>query len=397
MTPQPTSFPDPTRQPTAAALLAAVLVLSGCQPPSGPAEKAPPPPEVRATSVVQRTIPVTMDFSGTVQAIRQVEIIPRVSGYITERPFTEGSFVDGGVLLYQIDPRPFQASLDAAQAQLQQDQASLEFWKSEEERYTRLASQGAGSQEDKEKAIARHKEFRAKIASDQADIETARLNLEYTHVTAPFRGRVQSTQVNVGQLVQAQKDTLTTLVQIDPVYVIFNISRAQIYEIQRLKEKGLAPETLAGFKARVFLPNGDPFPEEGHVDYVSAAINPTTDTLEARTVFANPYDPGKGNIGLIVGQYVPLTLTVGKHPDALLIPGRALVQTQAGSHVYVVGNDDRITQRPVSPGGAHGDQWVINSGLKVGERVVTDGVQKVKGGMTVKVLPDPAPSGARGG
>jgi RND family efflux transporter MFP subunit len=239
--------------------------------------------------------------------------------------------------------------------------------------------------EDKEKAIAHREEFKAAIAQDQADIDNAELDLGYTHITAPFEGRIQQTRINVGQLIQEQKDILTTLVQMDPIYVVFNVSRTQSYRVQKLRHGGLGMQTLAEYQAHINLPDGSPYPNKGHLDYLSAQVNPDTDTFEARAVFPNRVVEGR-DADLTPGQYTPLTLIVGHRPDTLLIPQPALIQSQAGMHVYVLGKDDKVDHRKVAVGGAYQHQWIIDKGIKKGEKVIVKGVQKVKQGMSVTVV-----------
>ena len=364
--------------------LCAILLLAAC----GDKQRktaALPTPVVQVAEVEQQTIPITMDFSATVKALKKVDVISKVSGYIEQRYFTEGDFVQAGDPLYLIDPKPFQAQLDAAEAALKKDQASLKFWESEAARYTRLAKQGAGSVEEKEKAIAQLAEVRASIEADQADIETAKINLGYTSISAPLTGRIQQTQVNVGQLVQEQKDVLTTLVQMDPIYVVFNASRAQVYEVQKLQREGLGMQQRDQFTASIKLPDGSEYPHEGTLDYVSARVNPSTDTVEGRTIFPNPHKAGFDS-DLTAGQYVPLTLTVGHRPDTLLIPQPALIESQAGMHVYVVDADNKVDHRKVVIGGAFEHYWIVTEGLKKGEKVIVQGLQKVKQGATVAVV-----------
>ena len=222
-----------------------ILLLTGCGDKSKQ-KAAPPPPTVTVTKVAQQKIPIIMQFSGTITSVKTVDIIPRVSGYIEKRYFEEGTFVQEGDPLYLIDPRPFKSRLDAHNAQLKSHQASLAFWKSETARYERLAAQGAASQEKKEGTITKLNETRADIEKDRADIENARLQLSFTRIKAPFSGRIQQTRINVGNLVQKQRDVLTTLVQMDPIYVVFNLSRNQVYQIQLLKrqEKLFAVEEM---------------------------------------------------------------------------------------------------------------------------------------------------------
>ena len=358
-----------------------ILLLTGCGDKSKE-KTAPPPPTVTVTEVAQQKIPIIMQFSGTITSVKTVDIIPRVSGYIEKRYFVEGTFVKEGDPLYLIDPRPFKARLDAHMAQLKSDQASLAYWENEAARYQRLAAQGAASQEKKEGALTKLNETRAAIDKDKADIENARLELSFTRITAPFSGRIQETRIDVGNLVQQQRDVLTTLVQMDPIYVIFNLSRNQVYQIQVVKRQGklFAVEEM---KVELLLPDGSSYPEQGKVDFISFRINPTTDSLTVRAVFSNKHT-GTADYDLIPGQYAPVRLILGENPDALLIPETALVETQAGTHVFVVSKDNKVESRKVVAGSSYKQQRVINDGLRHGEQVIIEGVQKVRPGMAVK-------------
>ena len=364
--------------------LCTTLLLAGCGEKQEPTSAAPPPAQVQIAEVEQETIPITMDFSATLQALKKVDVIPKVTGYIEQRYFTEGDYVQAGDPLYLIDPKPFQADLDAAEAALKKDQASLKLWESEAERYTRLAKAGAGSVEDKEKALAHLAEVKAAIEKDQADIEKAKLNLGYTKIASPLTGRIQQTRINVGQLAREDQDVLTTVVQMDPIYAVFNASRTESYEVQKLQRQGLG---MARDKitAAIKLPDGSEYANQGTLDYVSARVNPATDSLEARAVFPNPHKEGF-DADLTTGQYVPLTLTVGHRPDTLLIPQPALIQSQAGMHVYVVGDDNKVEHRKVTIDGAFEHYWIVTEGLKKGEKVIVQGVQKVKNGATVTII-----------
>ena len=358
-----------------------ILLLTGCGDKSKQ-KAAPPPPTVTVVKVAQQKIPIIMQFSGTITSVKTVDIIPRVSGYIEKRYFEEGTFVNEGDPLYLIDPRPFKSRLDAHNAQLKSHQASLAFWKSETARYERLAAQGAASQEKKEGTITKLNETRAAIEKDKADIENARLQLSFTRIKAPFNGRIQQTRINVGNLVQKQRDVLTTLVQMDPIYVVFNISRNQVYEIQLLKRKGKV-FPVKEMKVELLLPDGSSYQQQGKVNFISFRINPTTDSVTVRGIFSNKFTE-RGDYDLIPGQYAPVRLILGENPDALLIPETALVETQAGTHVFVVGKDNKVESRKVVAGSPYKQQLVINDGLKHGEQVIIEGVQKVRPGMAVK-------------
>ena len=342
-----------------------ILLLTGCGDKSKQ-KAAPPPPTVTVVKVAQQKMPIIMQFSGTITSVKTVDIIPRVSGYIEKRYFEEGTFVNEGDPLYLIDPRPFKSRLDAHNAQLKSDQASLAFWKSETARYERLAAQGAASQEKKEGTITKLNETRAAIEKDKADIENARLQLSFTRIKAPFNGRIQQTRINVGNLVQKQRDVLTTLVQMDPIYVVFNISRNQVYEIQLLKRKGKV-FPVKEMKVELLLPDGSSYQQQGKVNFISFRINPTTDSVTVRGIFSNKFTE-RGDYDLIPGQYAPVRLILGENPDALLIPETALVETQAGTHIFVVGKDNKVESKKVVAGSSYKQQRVINDGLKHGER-----------------------------
>ena len=362
-------------------------LLSGCGGKDKPAP--PPPPKVVATPVLQQTVPIIIQVSGTVKGYKKVVIKPQVSGYIEQYLFEEGSSVKAGDPLYQIDPRPFQAQLDAANAQLEKDQASLRFWGLERTRYNILAKKDFVSKEKRDSVVTKQKEFAAAVDKDKADVEQAKLNLEYSRIVAPFDGYIQDTKVYKGAVVSAQVTELTTLTLLDPVYVDFSISRLDAYTIQELSRKGLGPKKRSEVTGMLTMPDGTVYPEQGHVDYTSASYYPDTDTMTARAIFPNrkldqAHQYGLG-LTLIPGQYVPLNLTVGKLPDALLIPQTALLETQLGSFVYVLGKDNKVEQRMVKKGFAHEQYWVIKEGLKKGETVISQGLQKIKkSGMQVQ-------------
>ena len=345
-----------------------------------------PPPEVLVTDVTQSKVPIIMEFSGTIKAIKTVDVIPRVSGYIEERHFTEGTFVKKGDPLYLIDPRPYQARLDALMAQLKLDRASLAFWEKETARYTSLAKQGAASKEKMEGTVAKRDETRATVEKDQADIENAKLDLSFTNITAPFDGRIQETRINVGNLVQQQRDVLTTLVEMDPVYVMFNINRSMVFEIQLLKRQGklFAVEDM---RIELLLSDGSTYNRQGKVDFISYQINPATDSVLVRGIIPNNQPPQVGDYDFIPGQFVPLRLTVGEEADAILIPQQALVEYKIWKQVFVVNPDNKVETRSVEIDRSYQHQWVIKKGLKKGEKVIVEGTQKVREGMVVGPKP----------
>ena len=320
---------------------------------------------------------------------RLVDIVPRVSGYIDKRYFEEGTFVKKDDPLYLIDPRPYKAKLDAYKAQLKLDQASLVFWQKETKRYQSLVKQGAASREKTEGTIAKRDEALATVAKDKANIENAQLDLSFTNIVAPFDGRIQETRINVGNLVQQQRDVLTTLVQMDPVYVVFNISRRSVFEIQLLKRQGKLFET-ENMLIEILLPDGSTYSRQGKINFISFQINPTTDSVMVRGVIANTKDQGVGDFDLIPGQYAPVRLIIGQDPAALLIPQPALLESQIGKQVFVVNQDNKVESRSVEVGRGYQGQWVIKKGLKKDEKVIVEGTQKVRQGVVVHPKTYPA-------
>lgn len=370
---------------------ALLLSLPACDDGSGSSAAAtPPPPKVTVTEVTQGPVPIAMQFSGTVQAVKTVEIVPRVSGYIEKRSFVEGAEVKTGDPLYEIDPRPFQAALDQLNAQLAVNQANATYWGDEVKRYGEAVRSGAVSAQQYEEAITKQQEARANIEQTQAQIVNAQLNLSFTDIVAPFDGRIQQTRRYEGDLVDAYQDTLTSLVQVDPVYVIFNVTRRELFEIQAMQVQGLVQKLEESAKIDLTLPDGSAYGQQGKLDFISSQIDPTTDTLTFRAVIANDFSHSTEG-DLVPGQYVPVRMVLGERPDALLVPKPALIETQAGQQVYVVDQDNKVVSRTVEVGQPYKDQWVIESGLEKGERVIVEGLQKVRAGTEVDPVSAPAP------
>ncbi len=361
-------------------------LMTGCGSPPDADEAALPAPMVSIAKAVQQPVPIILAVNGTVEAIRAVDIVPRVSGYLEERYFEEGTDVAKDAPLYRIDPRPFQAALDTALSELKNTEAQLEYQELEAKRRARLAKQGAASQEDLEESLSKQKQLQATIEKQQATIELARLNLDYTEIKAPFAGRIQRTRFNVGSLVRAQQDVLTTLVQADPIYVSFHVSRNELFEAQRLQSEGLVETGMLAtrkIRVKVLLPDGSEHRDEGALDYVGTRVDPTTGTLRGRAIVPNPHDKIH-EVNLLPGQYAPVRLILGER-DAVVIPEQALIEGQAGTHVYVVDADQRVALRQVEPGRVYRGQQLINAGLQPGEHVVIDGSQHIQAGMTVQL------------
>jgi membrane fusion protein (multidrug efflux system) len=368
-----------------------LLLVQGCDD-KAESSATPAPPQVIVAEVARGAVPIVMQFSGTVRSVKTVEIIPRVSGYVEKRSFTEGADVKQGDPLYLIDPRPFQATLDQLTAQLALDQANLDYWIEEAKRYGEAVKTGAVSAEQYNEAVTKQSEAQASVAKTQAEIVDAKLNLSYTNITAPFDGRIQQTQLYEGDLANAYQDTLTSIVQVDPVYVIFNLTRRDLFEIQTMQSDGLVPDLEPNAKVEILLPNGSTYGKQGKVDFISSQIDPTMDSLTFRAVIANDFSHSREG-DLVPGQYVPVRLIVGEQPDALLIPQVALLENQVGQQVLVVDKDNKVESRTVTIGAAFKNQWVVKDGLKEGEQVIVEGLQKVRPGAVVDAKPQaPSPS-----
>ncbi len=367
-------------------LTTVVLFLGACDNGKNKQAPKPPPPKVVLSEVVAKTVPIIADQSGTVKAFQTVAITPRVSGFIEQRLFTEGAEVTAGTLLYIIDPRPFQAQLDAAKAKLDVNQVQAAFHKKEYARYNKLAGSGSVSKERRDTSLTNLNKFNALVEQNNADIRQAELDLEFSRITAPFDGRIQETNVYKGSVVTAQETQLTQLINLEQVYAIYNISRRGFYHFQQLKKQGLTSGKYQDVTASFDLPDGEQSGNIGHLDYISTQIDPSTDTFKSRVIFDNPKND-KGDRILIPGQYVSLHLTVGHRPNSMLIPQTALMETQEGHFVYTVGKDNKVKKQLVEIGDIYQNYQIIVKGLKIGEQVVSQGVQKIrKSGMTIQPI-----------
>jgi membrane fusion protein (multidrug efflux system) len=366
-----------------------LLLLSGCGEARPPA--ATKPPQVVVAEVSQGAVPIAMSFPGTVKAVRLVHVIPHVSGYIDTRYFTEGADVKEGDPLYLIAPQPFEATLDQYQAQLVKDQSNVDYWSKEVERYTEAVKNRAVSQEQYNQTLTKAQEARATLDQTEAQIDNAKIDLGYTRIVAPFDARAQQTRLYEGDLANEYQDVLTTLVQMDPVHVIFNLTRRELAEIQEMEHTGVIAPAREHARVELALPDGSTYPHTGKLDFVSAHVDSSTDNLTLRAVVPNDFSETREGT-LVPGQYVPVRLILGQKPDALLIPKAALLETQSGKHVLVVNGNDKVESRPVQVGSSYEGRWIIESGLDKGERVIVEGLQKVRPGTTVTVEPKSRPS-----
>lgn len=335
-----------------------------------------PPPEVSIVTVRPTAVPQTFEFPGQVQAYRRVEVRSRVDGVIEERPFTEGTIVQPGQVLYRLDSVRYEAAYRAAEARLENAKETYE-------RVQPLLAQHAVAQQDVDNA-------RSQYTAAQAALDEAKKDLDDTKVKAEIVGRVGRTMMDVGARVTGSADLLTTIDQLDPVYVSFEPSSQQLLEWRESPRSRALIEPGSALEVRVVLPDGSLLPRVGRLDFVAPSLDPATGTEEFRATFPNP------DRLLMPGQFVQVRLVGFVRDGALAVPQRA-VQTGLGrQYVFVVGPGDTVQTRDVQAGPWAGALWIIDRGLLPGDRVVVDGLQKIAPGRPVKPVPlaDSAAAGA---
>jgi membrane fusion protein (multidrug efflux system) len=356
-----------TRGILAGVLVAGVSLLAGCGHGGGAQQGGFPPAQVSVVTVRPANVPEAFDFPGQVEPYREVQVRARVSGIIETRPFTEGSIVHRGQLLYQIDPTLYEAAVRSAQAHY--DNAVGNF-----ERLAPLLDQHAVAEQDVDNA---------RFARDaaKAALDAARKDLADTRIVAEMTGRVGSTMRDVGARVTGPADLLTTIDRVDPVYVTFQPSSQQILEWRENAAWRKLIEPGSALQVQVVLPDSSVYPRTGRLDFVAPALDSTTGTQEFRAVFANP------ELILVPGQFVQVRLVGFERTNAIAVPQRAVLTTLGQQFVYVVGDSDVVSMRTVVTGPWSGDRWIIDKGLASGDRVIVDGMQKVAPGRPVKPVP----------
>ena len=409
-----------------AATILGAIVHSVAKPPA----PAPGPPAVEVAPVVQKDVPIYGEWIGTLAGQVNADIKAQVTGYLLRRNYQEGSYVEKGQSLFEIDPRPFQAVLDQAKGQLAQAEAQIvqaeaqlataeaNQHKSEldVEKYTPLAKANAVSQQDLDNAVqtnlankaqvqaarAAIAAAKAQIQAGQAAVETANINLGFTHVTSPISGIAGIAQAQVGDLVSASSAVLTTVSKLDPIRDYFTVSEQTYLELHAtamstirrpatdftvspeefLKaQKKLSDSDSGRWKLQLILADGSTYPYEGEFYFVDRSVDQSTGAIELAALFRNP-----GNV-LRPGQYGKVRAVVSERKGALLVPQPAVTEMQGNYEVAVVGPDNRVAIRPVKVGDRVGSMWVIEEGLKPGEQVVVVGQQMLRPGVTVQPKP----------
>ena len=364
--------------------LAAVAVsigLAACGEAPAPAP-APPVIEVSAVTVQPGAVPVSAELPGRTAAFASAEIRPQVSGIVLKRLFKEGSDVRAGQVLYQIDPSAARATVANAQATLASAQAGLASAREKAVRYRELVDIEAVSRESAEEAEAAFKQAQAQVNASNAVLDTAKLSLGYASVTSPINGRIGRSSVTVGALVTAnQADALATVNQFDPIYVDATQSASEMLRLRRELAQGKLKIGGSGQPtAHLVLEDGSIYEHEGQLLLAESIVSETAGSVTLRAQFPNP------DRMLLPGLYVRLRLEGAVANDALAVPQVAVTRDAKGNAlVYVVGSDGKVEQRKVQATQAVGNQWIVDSGLKAGERVIVEGLQKVRPGATVKV------------
>jgi membrane fusion protein (multidrug efflux system) len=382
--------------------LAAAMVGTGCS--SSKAAGAPAGAvDVEVVPVEQKDVPIYGEWIGTLDGLVNADVRAQVSGYLEKQGYQEGSFVKKGQLLFEIDPRPFQAVLDQSEGQLAQAKAQLanaaavqKRTELDVNRYTPLAKEQAASQQDLDNAvqnnlaaIASVETAKAAIQTSEAAVETAKINLDFTRLIAPIDGIAGQAQLQVGALVNPSSGAVTSVSTVDPIKVFFTVGEPQYLAWrQRFPTEASRAQADKNLRLQLILADGSTYAHEGTFYFADRQVNETTGAIRIAGLFANP-----GNI-LRPGGYGKVRAVIRMQPGALLVPQRAVSELQGGYQVAVVDSDNKIAIRTVMVGDRIGTQWVIAQGLNPGERVVAEGVQKVRPG--AKVNPKPYVTAAKG-
>ena len=381
---------------------AAAALASGCGGPRGPMPGGRTP-EVTVVTLKPQSVALTRDLPGRVSAYLVAEVRPQVSGIVKQRLFTEGSSVKAGQPLYELDDAIYRAQLNSARATLQKAQATEAAAQLTAGRAAEMIKIDAVSAQDNDNAIAALAQAKADVAAAQAAVDSSAVNLGYAHIVSPISGRIGKSGITQGALVTAQQaEALATVQQLDPIYVDVNQSSNEWLQLKQDIDAGRLQAGASGAPTRIVLENGTPYATEGKLQFSDVTVDPTTGNFLLRVVVANP------NALLMPGMYVRAVVGEGIRPQGLLVPQRAVTRDAKGAATaLVVGPDSKVELREVQVSRTVGDQWLVEGGLAGGDRVIVEGLQKVKPGMAVKAVEataaaegataaaaDAAPSGA---
>jgi membrane fusion protein (multidrug efflux system) len=367
------------------ALIAAMgLMLSACEAPKPEAAATPRPlPEVGVIEISSQAVTLTTELAGRTTPYRIAEVRPQVSGIIQQRLFEEGGQIETGQVLYQIDPAMFAAAYQSAEAAVARDKASLSIAQLKVDRYKKLLASRSVSQETYDDAVATMAEARAVVAVSKAALDSARINLDYAKLTAPIGGRIGRSAVTAGALVTANQDkALATIQQLDPIYVDVNQSSAELLRLRRALASGRL-QRVENLDARVSLKleDGSLYAHKGRLQFSEVTVSASTGTVALRAVFPNP--DGE----LLPGMYVRAVIEEGIDQQAILTPQRGVSHNSKGEATAMVLNDaDQVEQRILTLDRNIGNQWLIAEGLNPGDRLIVDGLQKIKPGAAARAV-----------
>lgn len=356
----------------------AIVFISACSRPEPP--PAPAPVEVEVVTIAPRDATNLVVLPGRVQAIRTAEVRARVDGVVQSLLYIEGTDVTQGQELFAIDPRDQEASVGAARAALSRAQTAATNATQDVKRYEGLVEQGVISRQQYDAAIAKQRTAQSDVDQAREQLKRAQLDLSYTTVTAPIAGRAGRAQVTVGTLVSASAGTLlTTIEPLDPIHVNFSQTSAEVQKARReIAEGTLKFPQLDRVVVTLQLEDGRVYPLPGHINFLDLSLNRDTGSVALRAEFPNP------NRALLPGQFVRVRIEAGEHPDSIVVPQRAVMLRGEGAVVMVVGEDDVVAERPIVLGELGAGAWRVLDGLGKGERVVVDGLQKIRPGQQVR-------------
>jgi RND family efflux transporter MFP subunit len=359
-------------------ILFTAIFVSGCEQ-KKEAPAAVETAEVDCANVIERDVPVYSEWVGTMDGLVNAKIRAQVSGYLQKQDYKEGALVKKGDLLFEIDPRTFKAALDQADGQLAQANAGLGKTELDVKRYTPLAKEGAISKQELDNAIQANLGAKASVHSAEAAVETARLNLGFTRITSPIQGIAGSANAQIGDLVGPQSTELTTVSTVDPIKVYFTISEREYLMVSgRINVSEAASAKPQEASLDLILADDSVYPYKGKLSYADRQVDVKTGTIRIAALF-----PNQANT-LRPGQFARVRALTETLKNALLVPQRSVTELQGSYQLAVVGSDNKVQIRPVKTGVRIDNLWVIKEGLKPGERVVVEGIQKVKDGQVVK-------------
>jgi RND family efflux transporter MFP subunit len=363
------------------AALAVVAAFTSCKKASVASSSSPP--EVLVTEVIQKDVPIVQQWVGTLNGFENADVRARTTGYLQKKAYHEGGYVKEGDLLFEIDPRPFIASLDQAKGQLQEAQATLLGVELDAKRAKELFASKVISEQEYTNKTQDYQTKIAAVTAAQAALEAAQLNLDYTKVVSPLNGIAGQAQAQIGDLVGSGSNTvLTTVSQIDPIRCYFPISEQKYWEFADWLKKAMAvPEAERPERVELILPTGSVYLHKGKFAFVDRQVDPKTGTIQIAVSFPNP------ELTLRPGQYATARAEIGTMPNALLIPQQAVSQLQGGNQVAVVSADGKAEIRAIKVGPVFGQMIVVTDGLKAGEKVIVEGFQKVRQGTQVLAKP----------